>query len=147
VLDGAAVRCAAEGPGRQVQSYTIRALRIHLESAGAVRKVDHGLHFPVPRIEVPSSGRGTCAGGSSGRAAIDAAEGSHTAGADCGSKTHIARTTGSAGPSRKEGSPGRYRRPRRSGLLRVWIPDGPQWRLLQVPQLRLYERLLLGLFE
>ena len=147
LLDGAAVRRAVEGPGRQVQSYAIRALGLHVESAGAVREVDHGLHLPVSRFEVPSSGRGACAGRSGGRAAIDAAEGSHTAGADCGRKIRSARTTGSAGPSRKEGRSRRYRRPRRSGLLRVRIADGPQWRLLQVPELRLYERLLLGLFQ
>jgi ribonucleoside-diphosphate reductase alpha chain len=45
----AAVWRAAEVFRRQVQSRAVRAERVDGESDGAVREVDHGLHFPVAR--------------------------------------------------------------------------------------------------
>ena len=49
----AAIRRAAEVFRRQVQPRSFRAERLDRQSAGALRQVDHGLHFPLAGREVP----------------------------------------------------------------------------------------------
>ena len=137
-LDRPPVRGAAADAGRQVQPHAFRALGLHQAPGDPDRQVDHGLHLPLAGLEVPVAGgqdrgRGRAARGSGGRdAGVSAPPGRRPAGVR---------------------GPGRERRDAeahlplpagRPELPRLRLDHGEERQLLQVPELRLHERLQLG---
>ena len=112
----AAVRRAVEVLRRQVQPRAVRAERLDRQSAGALREVDHGLHLPLDGREIPRAG---ICDGRSGRDAEVAADEAESA----------------AGAAVRSG------RRRCAIVLGMRGDHDPKWILLQVRELRRYQRL------
>jgi ribonucleoside-diphosphate reductase alpha chain len=127
-LDGAAVRRPARGAGVEVQPRALRAVGLHQELRDSDGEVGDRLHLPFPRLALPlerASGGGR-AGGARGAGAVGGAG------------------PGGGGSPERVGARHRLQPPGgRAELSGVRLDHGPQRQLLQVPQLRRYQWLLL----
>ena len=127
ILDVAPVRRAAQGPRRQVQPHALRAVGLHGEPRDPDREVDHRLHLPLARAEVPA-GRGRRAD-----AAVPA--GRRAGPAEAGRAEDHRGDVGPRGGLVPDERRGREA-DRRAPLPHLRLDHGQEWRLLQVPELR-----------
>ncbi len=135
-LAGAAVRGAAQGAGRQVQSHALRAGGLHQQQGDPDREIDRGLHLPLAGAAVPAR-----AGGREGRDQGCGRDGRerlrrHRRRGGC-----ARRRAGDGGGEPGEG--GLPRLVRCAAVLRVRPDHGAQRGLLRLHQLRFDLGLLL----